>query len=64
MSSNIPFRLLLSGLLGAGLAACSNDSSNSSSDNNTPISGKVADGYLAGAKVCLDLNANQACDDD
>lgn len=63
MSSNIPLRILLSGLLGAGLAACSNDSSNSSSGSSTTMSGKVADGYLAGARVCLDLNANQVCDD-
>jgi len=27
------------------------------------ISGKAIDGYLAGATVCLDLNANNACDD-
>lgn len=26
------------------------------------FSGKVIDGYIEGAKVCLDLNANQACD--
>jgi hypothetical protein len=29
----------------------------------TSLSGKVADGYLAGAKVCLDLNSNKVCDD-
>ena len=31
----------------------------------TPIvmGGKVADGYLVGAKVCLDLNQNKLCDD-
>jgi len=55
--------ILLSALLAASLAACSNDSSSSRSDSKTPVSGKVADGYLAGAKVCLDLNANQTCDD-
>lgn len=27
------------------------------------LSGKVADGYLSGAKVCLDLNSNKVCDD-
>ncbi|WP_286962523.1 hypothetical protein [Cupriavidus sp. UBA2534] len=26
------------------------------------LTGKAIDGYLAGAKVCLDLNANNACD--
>jgi len=29
----------------------------------TSMSGKVADGYLAGAKVCLDLNSNKVCDE-
>jgi hypothetical protein len=28
----------------------------------TSMSGKVADGYLTGAKVCLDLNSNKICD--
>ncbi|MFK8019732.1 MAG: hypothetical protein AB8B86_08190 [Pseudomonadales bacterium] len=28
------------------------------------VSGKVADGYLVGAVVCLDLNANKRCDAD
>ncbi|MEC4739072.1 MULTISPECIES: hypothetical protein [unclassified Shewanella] len=27
------------------------------------MSGKVADGYLVGAKVCLDLNQNKLCDE-
>jgi hypothetical protein len=29
----------------------------------TTLSGRVADGYLVGAKVCLDLNTNLKCDD-
>ncbi len=28
-----------------------------------PVSGVVADGYLNGAKVCLDVNLNKACDE-
>ncbi len=28
----------------------------------TALTGKVIDGYLAGATLCLDLNANQSCD--
>jgi hypothetical protein len=28
----------------------------------TPFSGKVIDGYIKGAKVCIDLNANGSCD--
>ncbi|MDG6773060.1 hypothetical protein QCB45_01850 [Thiomicrorhabdus sp. ZW0627] len=41
-----------------GLTACGGGSTTAS---NT-VSGTVADGYLAGAKVCLDLNANKLCD--
>jgi hypothetical protein len=29
----------------------------------TTLSGRVADGYLVGAKVCIDLNTNLKCDD-
>lgn len=58
--------LLYTGLLSALLAAtgCSNTSNTSASDVATAsLSGKVADGYLVGAKVCLDLNENSVCDD-
>ncbi|WP_300425867.1 hypothetical protein [uncultured Thalassolituus sp.] len=57
-------------LLAAILAAtgCSSnsdsrDDDSGSSTTGTEFSGKVADGYLAGARVCLDLNSNNACDD-
>jgi hypothetical protein len=33
-----------------------------SSSSPTTFSGVVVDGYIEGATVCLDLNANQACD--
>lgn len=33
-------------------------------DDTTRISGKVADGYLDNAKVCLDINTNGKCDAD
>ena len=50
----------------AVLAACGGGGGDSPPpDSKTqPImfSGKVIDGYIEGAKVCLDLNANQACD--
>lgn len=58
----------LSLVLGALLfTACgSSDSSdelvNNSGSLNTTIEGRVADGYLVGAKVCLDTNANGLCD--
>jgi hypothetical protein len=53
------------------LAGCGDDpfGSNATSDpSTTPTptvdqSGKVADGYLNGATVCLDLNDNKTCDD-
>lgn len=35
-----------------------------SADATTTLSGMVADGYLVGAKVCLDKNYNDACDAD
>lgn len=42
----------------------SNDLTDDSTSGGTEsIAGKAADGYLAGARVCLDLNSNSACDD-
>lgn len=44
-----------------GCSALDDDDDNSVA--KTSLSGKVADGYLSGAKVCLDLNSNKVCDD-
>lgn len=33
-----------------------------SNDNITTVTGKVIDGYLVGAKVCIDQNQNNLCD--
>lgn len=33
-------------------------------ETSTQVEGKVADGYLVGATVCLDVNDNAMCDDD
>ena len=41
----------------------SDDSDNSDDSGNVSLEGKAADGYLAGARVCLDLNNNASCDD-
>ncbi len=41
----------------------SDDSNNSDDSGNVSLEGKAADGYLAGARVCLDLNNNASCDD-
>ena len=41
----------------------SDDPDNSDGSGNVSLEGKAADGYLAGARVCLDLNNNASCDD-
>jgi hypothetical protein len=45
-------------------SSINNSSGSSSSVAVTPLSltGKVIDGYIGGAKVCLDLNSNLLCD--
>ena len=40
------------------------DSSGSDQTSAASISGRVADGYIRGALVCIDINENQACDTD
>lgn len=58
---SLSVRLLATSAAAAILAACGGGGS---SGSNTPvtISGLSIDGYLAGAKVCLDLNLNFKCD--
>ncbi|MBL4797748.1 MAG: hypothetical protein JKY50_10055 [Oleispira sp.] len=46
-----------------GCSAFDNDDDDDDPVVTTSFSGKVADGYLAGAKVCLDLNSNKVCDE-
>jgi hypothetical protein len=50
-----------------GCSALENDDDDDDDDDGvvvtTSMSGKVADGYLTGAKVCLDLNSNKVCDE-
>ena len=57
---------LLIGAVITGLTACGGGggSSSSASTSATPVtlSGKVIDGYITGATVCLDLNSNNKCD--
>lgn len=38
------------------------DSSSATATSSTSLAGNVADGYLVGAKVCLDENNNSKCD--
>ncbi len=52
---------ILSFFSAAILTACGGGSGTSPSAPTT-FSGIVLDGYIEGATVCLDLNANQACD--
>ncbi|MCL2916463.1 hypothetical protein L2725_22255 [Shewanella corallii] len=66
-------KLALAGSLATVLAACGGSDSTETPTQEPPptpppapsptLSGKVADGYLVGAKVCLDLNENKTCDD-
>lgn len=45
---------------------CGSSDSNSTEVANdyVTLGGNVADGYLVGAKVCLDKNSNSKCDSD
>jgi hypothetical protein len=60
----------LSALATAALVACGGGGSSSQVPPQTPaptptkvsFAGTVIDGYITGATVCLDLNANQTCD--
>jgi len=63
---NIPRKpTIIAALCATMLAACGggSDSTTTPAPAATPsISGKAIDGYLVGATVCLDLNANNVCD--
>lgn len=50
-----------------GFVACSgggggSPSTTSTTATPTTLSGKVIDGYIVGAGVCLDVNSNNVCD--
>lgn len=45
-----------------GCNSSSSDEPNGVVETSNTIIGKVADGYLQSAKVCLDINQNMACD--
>lgn len=58
-------KMTAGGLVAAAvLSACGGGGSGSSSASTSTVSlsGVVADGYLTGAKVCLDKNENTVCD--
>ncbi len=54
--------LLLLTACGGGGGGSDSSSSGSSSSPANQLSGAVIDGYIEGAKVCLDVNNNGACD--
>lgn len=58
-------RMMFMGLIAAftGLVIAGCDSGGGSGSSTRPLSGRVADGYLVNAQVCLDVNGNAACDD-
>lgn len=65
----IPAGAALAAILATAGCSSSNNGSDDAQEETTntgteSIEGRAADGYLAGARVCLDLNSNSACDDD
>lgn len=64
--------LMMAGILLVGCGGDDSDSGSStagggsagSGNAGTTIAGKVIDGYIQGAKVCLDTNSNNRCDSD
>ncbi len=53
--------LLYGCIFSIGLAGCFHDSDDKKTETQA-LTGKAADGYLANATVCLDLNGNKVCD--
>ncbi len=53
--------ILISAIL-LSLAGCGGSNKAVDADNTSNITGTVADGYLSGAIVCLDVNGNMGCD--
>jgi len=51
--------LVIFSVIAVGLSGCGGASL---TEATTALVGKVADGYLVGAKTCLDLNENRKCD--
>ena len=51
-------------ILATSLTACGGGSSGPmlSASTSTTLEGRVIDGYISGATVCLDLNNNYLCD--
>lgn len=64
------FRIFLVAFMSIFLAGCGGGGSSSIATEEAPVAtesaltGKVIDGYISGATVCLDLNNNYTCDPD
>jgi len=60
--------IVMSSILSMSLIGCGSSSNTNNNGNNTinpiTIQGKVVDGYLNGATVCLDLNRDGVCGSD
>jgi len=67
LSTALPTALALAVLAASGCSELNTEdddtASGSGAGGDATLAGKAADGYLAGARVCLDLNSNNACDD-
>lgn len=62
-----PFVWALAAIVSLAMAGCDSGGSSGGAGDNTEtreLSGRVADGYLVGAQICLDLNGNAICDAD
>lgn len=60
--SRSAIRFALTAISTALLSACGGGGGSDSGAATTSLSGTVADGYLKGATVCLDVNTNGLCD--
>lgn len=66
MQKSIPFTVLsislAATLLGCGGGGGGGSTGTTTSGGVTTFNGKVIDGYISGATVCLDVNSNNICD--
>jgi pimeloyl-ACP methyl ester carboxylesterase len=60
--AGVGLAIFLSGCGGGGGGSSSASPGPSAGPSSNILSGTVLDGYIEGAKVCLDLNGNGACD--
>jgi hypothetical protein len=61
---NLGLSMVVASLLLTGCGGGGGSSGGTDTPSTQSLSGNVADGYLVGAKVCLDKNGNSKCDSD